>query len=78
MTVLATSLSDDDVPLADQKNNDLTGGGAPHSERLLKPGYLMIAIFVEEAPKLGLFPFLTETEPEPAFCVRFYRVAKTF
>jgi hypothetical protein len=45
MTVLATSLSDDDVPLADQKNNDLTGGGAPHSGRLLKPGYLMIAIF---------------------------------
>jgi hypothetical protein len=45
MTVLATSLSDDDVPLADQKNNGLTGGGAPHSGRLLKPGYLMIAIY---------------------------------
>jgi hypothetical protein len=45
MTMLATSLSDDDVPLADQKNNDPICGGAPHSGRLLKPGYLMIAIF---------------------------------
>jgi hypothetical protein len=44
MTMLATSLSDDDIPLADQKNNGLTGGGAPHIGRLLKPGYLMITL----------------------------------